>query len=83
MAWFIDWSYDRFVARPGALVSSFASSVVEARVIDGAVEGAARLVRSGGERLRRVQTGYVRTYAAVIVGGIVILVAYLVTRAGS
>ncbi len=83
MAWFIDWSYGRFVARPGALVSSFASSVVEARVIDGAVEGAARLVRGGGERLRRVQTGYVRTYAAVFVGGIVILVAYLVTRAGS
>jgi NADH-quinone oxidoreductase subunit L len=83
MAWFVDWSYDRFVARPGAAISAFASSVVDARVIDGAVEGVARIVRSTGERLRRVQSGYVRTYALTIVGGVVIIVAYLVTRAGS
>ena len=83
MAWFVDWSYDRFVARPGAVISSFAASVVEARIVDGAVEGVARLVRGGGERLRRVQSGYLRTYALTIVGGIVIVVAYLVTRAGS
>jgi NADH-quinone oxidoreductase subunit L len=83
MAWFVDWSYDRFVARPGAAISTFASSVVDARVIDGAVEGVARLFRSTGERLRRVQSGYVRTYALTIVGGVVVIVAYLVTRAGS
>lgn len=83
MAWFIDWSYDRFVARPGAAVSAFAASVVDTRVIDGAVEGVARMFRSTGERLRRVQSGYVRTYALTIVGGVVIIVAYLVTRAGS
>ncbi len=83
MAWFVDWSYDRFVARPGAAISAFASSVVDARVIDGAVEGVARLFRSTGERLRRVQSGYVRTYALTIVGGVVVIVAYLVTRAGS
>jgi NADH-quinone oxidoreductase subunit L len=83
MAWFVDWSYDRFLARPGVRLSQFASSVVDARIIDGAVEGVGRLVRRGGERLRRVQTGYVRTYALTIVGGIVVLVAYFVTRAGS
>ncbi len=38
---------------------------------------------AAAERLRRVQSGYVRTYALAIVGGIVIVVAYLVTRAGS
>jgi NADH-quinone oxidoreductase subunit L len=83
MAWFIDWSYDRFIARPGTVVSSFAASTVDTRVIDGAVEGLARLVAGGGVFLRRAQSGYVRTYALTIVGGIVIVVAYLVTRAGS
>ncbi|HXZ82540.1 MAG TPA: NADH-quinone oxidoreductase subunit L [Acidimicrobiales bacterium] len=83
MAWFIDWSYDRFVARPGAQLASFASSVIDAKIIDGAVEGVGRLVRRGGELLRGAQSGYVRTYALTIVGGIVLLVAYFVTRAGS
>lgn len=83
MAWFVDWSYDRFVARPSESLAVFSSSVVETKVIDGAVEGVARVFRSSGERVRRIQTGYVRTYAAFVVLGVVLLVAYLATRAGT
>ena len=51
-------------------------------MIDGAVNGVAGLVRSSGDRLRKVQTGYVRNYALGLVGGLVVLVAYVLIRAG-
>ena len=36
---------------------------------------------ASGDRLRTVQTGYVRNYALGIVGGLVVLVAYFLIRA--
>jgi NADH-quinone oxidoreductase subunit L len=80
MAWFLDWSLDRFVARPGEALATFTAAVVENRVIDGAVEAVASLVGWVGGRLRRIQTGYVRTYALAFVAGAVALVAFLLTR---
>ena len=47
-AWYIDWAYDRFIARPSTEVAVETSSVVEAKVIDGAVNGVAGLVRGAG-----------------------------------
>lgn len=52
-------------------------------MIDGAVEAVGRLTRNAGDKVRRVQTGYVRTYTLAVAVGLVVLVAYLATRAGS
>ena len=41
----------------------------------------ATLVRDGGERLRKVQTGYVRNYALGMAAGAVVLFAFVVIRA--
>lgn len=82
MAWFVDRTEDRVVARTSTALASFTSSVVEARVIDGAVNGVAHLVRRSGQQLRRVQTGYVRNYALGLVAGVVVLLAYLLVRVG-
>ncbi|HTX01766.1 MAG TPA: NADH-quinone oxidoreductase subunit L [Acidimicrobiales bacterium] len=81
MAWFLDWSLDRFVARPGEVLASFTSAVVESRVIDGAVDAVGSLVGWSGSVLRKLQTGYVRTYALGFVAGAVALVAFLLVRA--
>ncbi|HYU40087.1 MAG TPA: hypothetical protein VEM59_09660, partial [Acidimicrobiia bacterium] len=51
-------------------------------VIDGAVNGVARLVRDAASRLRRVQTGLVRNYALGVVLGAVALLVFLAVRAG-
>lgn len=83
MAWFVDWGYDHFIARPSRVLAEFTGAVVERRVIDGAVEGIGRVTRRAGDRVRRVQTGYVRTYALAVAVGVVVLAAYLATRAGS
>jgi NADH-quinone oxidoreductase subunit L len=83
MAWFIDRGEDRLVARTSTALANFTATVIESRVIDGAVNGVANLTRWSGERLRRVQSGYVRNYALGLVAGLVVLVAYVLVRAGS
>jgi NADH-quinone oxidoreductase subunit L len=42
-------------------------------VIDGIVNGLARGTAKAGRGLRRVQTGFVQTYAGVVVGGAVLM----------
>ena len=45
------------------------------QVVDGAATGLARLVAGTGEVLRGLQNGFVRSYAATMLAGIVVLVA--------
>jgi len=80
-AWYIDWAYDRFIARTSTEVAVETSSVVETKGIDGAVNGLAGLVRATGRQLRKVQTGYVRNYALGLTAGLVLVLAYVLTRA--
>ncbi|HKH87774.1 MAG TPA: NADH-quinone oxidoreductase subunit L [Acidimicrobiales bacterium] len=80
-AWLIDWLYAQIIERPGAALSSFAAWVVDLRIIDGSVNGVATLVRDGGGRLRKLQTGYVRNYALGIAAGTVAILTYMVVRA--
>jgi NADH-quinone oxidoreductase subunit L len=51
-------------------------------IIDGAVNGVAKLVRGAALGLRRVQTGLVRQYALGIVLGVVLLLLYALARVG-
>jgi NADH-quinone oxidoreductase subunit L len=82
-AYFLDDIYDTVIARPGQAFARFCATVVEVRVIDGAVNGVGRLTRAAGGSLRRVQTGYVRQYALGIVLGTVVLLAWMISRAVS
>ena len=51
--------------------------------IDGLVNGLAAAVGGGSGRLRRIQTGFVRTYALSMLGGaLLVAVAFLVVRLG-
>ena len=80
-AWFVDWTYDHAIARPSKVLASFAATVVEMKMIDGAVNGIAAAFRNTGTKLRRVQSGYVRNYALGVLGGAVLVIAYVVFRA--
>jgi NADH-quinone oxidoreductase subunit L len=79
-SWYLNELYDTAIGRPGATLAEFSSTVVDAKVIDGAVNGVATLVRRSGTTLRRVQTGYVRNYALWIVVGITLLLGFMLTR---
>jgi len=81
-AWYIDPLYAAVIERPGRLLASWCAFFLDAKVIDGAVNGVASLVRGGGTRLRAVQSGYVRNYALAVASGAVLLVGYVVVRGG-
>jgi NADH-quinone oxidoreductase subunit L len=80
------WFFDDLVAgavsgplRAGAAVLAF---VVDRRLVDGVVNGTARLMGASGRTVRKVQNGYVRSYALGISVGIIALLAYLTFRVG-
>jgi len=79
-AWYVDDLYDGAVAKPGRALAAFSADVVDAKVIDGAVNGVATVVRSAGGGLRRVQTGFVRNYALAVSAGAVRVLAYMLAR---
>jgi NADH-quinone oxidoreductase subunit L len=62
--------------RPGQWLTR-ALVFLDARGVDGAVNGAAALFGGGSGRLRRLQTGLVRSYAQSMLGGAVVLLAAL------
>ena len=82
-AYYLDDIYDAVIARPGQAFARFCATVIEVKVIDGAVNGVGRLTRAAGGSLRKVQTGYVRQYALGIVLGTVVLLAWMISRAVS
>jgi NADH-quinone oxidoreductase subunit L len=53
---------------------------VDQGVIDGAVNDLAGAVGDAASRGRRLQTGLVRTYAVGVLGGAVLLLAFLIFR---
>ncbi|CAA9236331.1 MAG: NADH-ubiquinone oxidoreductase chain L [uncultured Acidimicrobiales bacterium] len=80
-AWHYDQAISAFVGGPGR-AGAEAAATADRTGIDGAVNGVATLVRNGGDRLRVVQTGLVRSYALSIAAGAVGLLAYFVVRTG-
>jgi len=63
------------VVRGGTALSYVLYKVVDQRIIDKIVEGAGALVNALAESLRTLQTGYVRSYALVMLAGAVFVVA--------
>ncbi len=78
--WYWDDFYDAVIGRPSQKLATFFAWVVDARVIDGAVNGTANLVRSTGSATRKLQSGYVRNYALGIALGMAALIVFLLSR---
>jgi NADH-quinone oxidoreductase subunit L len=53
----------------------------DATFVDGAVNGVGRVVREGGGQLRRLQSGLVRSYAAMVAIGAIGLIIWFLSRA--
>ncbi|HEX4821686.1 MAG TPA: NADH-quinone oxidoreductase subunit L [Acidimicrobiales bacterium] len=80
-AWYYDESITAFVGGPGEAAFE-QTAAFDKGIIDGAVNGVARIVQWGASKLRLAQTGYVRNYALGIAVGAFILVGLFLTRAG-
>ncbi len=77
------WYYDRaisgFMGGPGRKAFE-GVAMFDATVVDGAVIGTAKGVGGISSVLRKVQSGFVRTYAAVIGIGAIVLLAWFILR---
>ncbi len=79
--YYVDEIYDATLVQPIKLLSEQGLwKIVDARVIDGAVNGTAGFVALLSGRLRRLQTGSVRAYAASLVCGVVLVLGYYLWR---
>jgi len=77
---YVDEVYEFFTVTLGRAAAAFLAVNVDQRTIDGAVNGVAAVVGVVASRGRRLQTGLVRTYAVGVLGGAVLIVAFLVFR---
>jgi NADH:ubiquinone oxidoreductase subunit 5 (subunit L)/multisubunit Na+/H+ antiporter MnhA subunit len=77
--WFYDQTVTKFMGGPGR--KSFeAVAWFDRTIIDGVVVGTGRVVQIASGWLRRVENGFVRSYAALLAGGSMLLIAYFLLR---
>ncbi len=79
--YFVDEFYDAAIVQPIRSISEWGLwKIFDAQVIDGAVNGTGAAVSGWSTRLRKIQTGSVRTYVLSVLIGAVLLLGYYVWR---
>jgi NADH-quinone oxidoreductase subunit L len=78
--WYYDEAVSAFMGGPGE-AGFEATARFDREVIDGAVNGVATTVSVGATHARRLQTGFVRSYALFVGVGAALLLAMFLTRA--
>jgi NADH-quinone oxidoreductase subunit L len=74
--WYFDEAIDFLVVRPALAIGRFADRTFERFVVDGLVSGTAETVRGAGGIVRVVQSGFVRSYALLLLTGFAGLALY-------
>ena len=79
--YYVDELYDTLLVQPIKQLSIKGLwRGADAILIDGAVNGVGTVVHTTSTALRRLQTGSVRTYAAAIFVGVVLMLGYYLVR---
>src|SRR5881394_1024494 len=74
--WYFDEAIDLLVVRPALAIGRFANSTFERFVVDGLVSGTKETVGEAGAIVRVVQSGFVRSYALLLIAGFAGLALY-------
>jgi NADH-quinone oxidoreductase subunit L len=75
--WYFDEIFDGAIVRPVAAFGRFGRTVVESTIVQGVlVGGTVGLVRAGTSLARSIQTGELRSYAALLLVGVSGLILY-------
>jgi len=78
--YYMDEIYGAIIIKPFMRLSAFVKSVLEDKVVDGTVDRVAFGVGGASQILRRIQTGYLRSYALAVLMGVVLIMGYLIFR---
>jgi NADH-quinone oxidoreductase subunit L len=79
--WYSDELLDALVYRPTIALGRFANTVIESVVVNGLVATATGAVRGAGSVVRGAQSGFVRAYALLLLGGFAALGVYFLVVA--
>ena len=80
--YYVDDLYGNTIVLPGKLSAAWMAFFVDAKIVDGAVNGTGIVVRWIGDRMRPLQTGLVRNYGVWVLLGTVGLLIYFLSRGG-
>ena len=78
--WYVDRAYSTLFVNPGIAAARFSADVFDAKGVDGLVNGVGGGVRRLAAAGRRIQTGFVRSYALGLFVGAVGVLLWLGTR---
>jgi len=79
--WYFDEAIDFLIVRPALAIGRFANNTFERLVVDGVVTGTKDAVGGAGGVVRFVQSGFVRSYALLLIAGFAGLALYFLLRA--
>ncbi len=78
--YFIDETYDTVVVNPIVKVSDkFLWKINDAKIIDGTINGSAKLIDKISGQIRKMQTGVAQFYALIMILGIVLSLFWIIT----
>jgi NADH-quinone oxidoreductase subunit L len=78
--YYVDEIYSAIIVKPFMRLSAFVKSVLEDEIVDGTVDRVAFGIGRTSQILRRIQTGYLRSYALAVLMGVVVIIGYLIFR---
>ena len=81
-AWYYDEGIAAAVGGPIRRSAEWAADVFDQKILDGGVNGVAKLFGAAGTGMRKLQTGLVRQYALGIAAGMVALLIWTLWRVG-
>ena len=81
-SYYVDLIYDACVVRPIQRFSEFLARVFDLGFIDGIVNGVGKAVAGWAQGMRRLQTGYVASYALTMLLGVVAMLGFFLARGG-
>ncbi|MBI2131240.1 MAG: NADH-quinone oxidoreductase subunit L [Candidatus Tectomicrobia bacterium] len=80
--YYVDELYDGLFVQPIKRASIWTWRAFEDGLVDAAVNGAGAAVEAAGGAVRRLQTGYVKSYAVAMLAGAFAILVYLSVRGG-
>ena len=75
-----DWLHDSVIARFFRWLTAFLANPIDLGIIDAIANGLGNLTRRSSAALRRLQNGFVRSYALSVLLGVVIILGYLLFK---
>ena len=79
--WFVDELYNFIFIKPFSVIATFFSDVCDKKVIDGCGPvGVVKIVNKSAGLVRKVQTGYIYHYATSFILGMVLIIAWLISK---